>query len=48
MTTKNYTHKFTDEEWQIIALAGECHLYAEKNIKEVEPKNETKKRTKKH
>ena len=39
MATKHYAHKFTKNEWQIIALAGECHLYInceENNKKEVE------------
>jgi len=41
LMTTNYTHKFTKKEWQIIALANECHLHInceENNKKEVKEK----------
>ncbi|MCG3254640.1 MAG: hypothetical protein KAU62_01055 [Candidatus Heimdallarchaeota archaeon] len=48
--TTNYAHKFTKTEWQIIALAGECHLYmnfGETNNKEVEKEKCLKKQQRK-
>ena len=48
--TTNYTHKFTKEEWQIIELAGERHLYInyeENNKKEVEKEKCLKKQQRK-